>query len=74
MEKFNNLKDKGLKCVEKYGNVFHKETDSIYKEFRKTQEQIEQLGYRDMTAEEYRQWMDDVEEEKERRRKEELNQ
>lgn len=61
--KFNVHKTIGQQYLEKYGQVSSPFMDKNYKSFKDTQYLIENLGYRELSPENYKSWLDSMEEE-----------
>lgn len=63
--KFNTLQIIGFKYIDKYGQTPSYFAEQNYKVFKDTQKQIENLGYREITRENYEEWVRVVEKERE---------
>lgn len=61
--KFNVHQSLGFQYIEKYGQVVSKYMDLNYKKFKDTQFLIENLGYRELSAENYESWLNSMDEE-----------
>lgn len=68
--KFNSHKTLGLKYIEKYGQVPSDYISRNYKQYKTTQELIENLGYREISPENYELWLQSMDEEIEKQKKE----
>lgn len=61
--KFNVHQNIGQQYIEKYGQVVSNYMDQNYKKFKDTQFLIENLGYRELSAENYESWLNSMDEE-----------
>lgn len=64
--KFNTLQVLGFKYIDKYGQVSSSFADQNYKAFKDVQKQIQDLGYRETTRDNYNEWARLMEEKREK--------
>lgn len=62
--KFNTLQKIGIAYIEKFGQTPSDFMDKNYKEFKDIQRTIENLGYREITRDNYEKWVKNLDEEK----------
>lgn len=67
MNKFNILRDFGLKYIEKYGKTKSPYIVENYKAFKATEKRIEELGFRELSGEKYAAWVKSMQEEQQKR-------
>ena len=63
--KFNSLQTIGLKYIDKYGHTPSPFIEKNHKAYNDTRKQIESFGFREITRENYEEWVRVMEEEKE---------
>lgn len=62
--KFNTLQKIGLAYIDKFGQAPSDFMDNNYQEFKSIQQTIENFGYREITRENYEEWVRTIDEEK----------
>jgi len=68
--KYNTLQAFGIKYIEKYGKVPSNYIRNNYTVFKATENFIDNLGYRELSSENYEKWLISMEDEKEKQRQE----